>query len=329
MTRGLATGLLVSLATVALFLLLLEGAVRLIIDDGMQYDLEMWKYARELKVRSEDSRLGHQHAANRSAKLMGVDVAINSLGLRNAEISQTKPASTQRILMLGDSLTFGWGVPQRQTTSWWVESLLNGDEEVPRYQVVNAGVGNYNTEMSVEYYRQNGHLLDPDLVVLNYFINDAEVTPRPPKLGSFLGWSAANAYFYGRFDAVARMLLGRESWSDYYRLLYREEAPGWQATRQSIEDLAEMTRAQGTPLLLVNYPELRNLATYPFTDVSAKIERVAAAHGVLFLDLLASVQELDPRDLWVSVEDPHPNGKANAHFAAAMTESIRQILSTS
>jgi hypothetical protein len=57
----------------------LELVVRLVLDDGMQYDLEMSKYALELKQVSTDPLLRHAHPPNRHATLMGaVDFRTNS-----------------------------------------------------------------------------------------------------------------------------------------------------------------------------------------------------------------------------------------------------------
>jgi hypothetical protein len=74
--------LMVSLAISFLFV---ELAVRLVIDDGMQYDLEMWKYARAAKQISAIEGVGHEHQPNVSVRLMGVEVRINTAKLRNSE----------------------------------------------------------------------------------------------------------------------------------------------------------------------------------------------------------------------------------------------------
>src|SRR5215468_1873325 len=92
--------LLVSLAVAAGGLELLT---RFVVDDGMQYDLEMWKYAREIKQVSADPLIGHEHAPNRQARLMGVDFRTNSQGLRDREFTYERPPGKLRIVMLGDS----------------------------------------------------------------------------------------------------------------------------------------------------------------------------------------------------------------------------------
>ena len=62
-----------------------EAYVSLAVDDGMQFDLEMWRYSRYLKRVSANPAIGHEHAAGSSAHLMGADVAISSQGLRDRD----------------------------------------------------------------------------------------------------------------------------------------------------------------------------------------------------------------------------------------------------
>src|SRR6202051_3211306 len=149
-----------------------ELFVRLVVDDGVQFDLEMWKYARDVKQIATDPLIGHAHRPNAQARLMGVDVKINSKGLRDREIPYERAPSTVRILMLGDSFTEGWGVPFDQTFSKRIERLFAA-RGTPA-EVINAGVGNYNTVMEVNYFLGEGFKYRPDIVVLNYIPNDAE-----------------------------------------------------------------------------------------------------------------------------------------------------------
>ena len=135
---------LVGLAFTAAFT---ELAVRLLVDDGMQFDLEMWKYARDVKVVSSDPLLGHEHGPDRKARLMGTQVETNSRGQRDREIPFEREHGILRIAMVGDSLTEGWGVPVESTSSKRLERLY-GDAGV-KAEVVNLGVGNWNTVQEV------------------------------------------------------------------------------------------------------------------------------------------------------------------------------------
>ena len=89
--------------------LLGEAAARIIASNGMRYDIEMTKYAKQLKRKSTIVGLRYEHVPNSEADLMGVNVKINSVGLRDYEYPFEKNDSTLRILVLGDSQTFGWG----------------------------------------------------------------------------------------------------------------------------------------------------------------------------------------------------------------------------
>ena len=106
--------ILQDLATIGLAVLVFAVAVelttRLVIDDGFEFDLEMWKYANALKRVSDIPGIGHEHRPNQTARLMGVDVSINAQAIRDTEYPHIKPPGSTRILMLGDSVTLGWGV---------------------------------------------------------------------------------------------------------------------------------------------------------------------------------------------------------------------------
>ncbi|MEE2688022.1 MAG: SGNH/GDSL hydrolase family protein [Pseudomonadota bacterium] len=312
--------ILTVLVSTILVLVFLETCVRLMLDDGMQYDLEMWKYARQMKRVSSVAEAGHEHIPGVTARLMGVDVQINSTGQRNPEVSMPKPDDTFRILMLGDSLTFGWGVPEYKTLSRRLERTLSkalrGDRRV---SVVNAGVGNYNAKMQTAWLLAEGDKYEPDMVILNYFINDAEITP-VRQGGVFREYSAAFVYFWGRIDILQRRYLGKPDWRQYYRSLYAKKAEGWRDTERAFAKLSEYANRRAIPLLVVNYPEIRELSPYPFGGVSAQIANLANKHRLPYLDLLASVVDQRPETLWVSPEDAHPNGKAFKLFSDAISD---------
>ena len=303
-------------------LLLLELATRYVLDDGRNFDIEMWKYASDIKRVSDIPELGHEHTPNTEGFYMGVPVTINSMGLRNDEISLAKPDGVVRILMLGDSVTFGWGVLQNDTVAAKLQELLNATPGATSIEVINSGVGNYNTVQEITYFLSRGIELDPDIVVLNYFINDAEPTPQRHN-SSILEHSYLAVFAMGRIDALMRTYFGKEDWKDYYAGLYRPDAPGWQAALKSMDDLIAYTQANGIRLLIANYPELHQLDPYPFEKVTAAVEEVATSHGVAFVDLLPSVVPLVPETLWVSPEDAHPNAVATDRFADALAETLR------
>ena len=296
-----------------------ELACRTVVNSGMQYDIEMWKYAVQLKRIAADPAIGHEHVPNTSAHLMGADVTINSHGLRNREVPLAKPPGVTRIMMLGDSIVFGWGVKADATLPVQLERDLTAGGFGP-VDVINTGVGNYNTAMEVEYFLTAGAAFSPDIVVLNYFINDAEPTPTY----STVPWVARHFYAYavsgGAWDTFKRMLLGGPDWRAYYAGLYDDQRRGWMVAQASLKRLADYCHSHGIRLVLANIPELREVGHYSFADINQRIAGLAAANGMEYVDLLPAVSAEDPATLWVTPPDPHPNAKAGALMARRLAD---------
>jgi len=66
-----------------------------------------------------------------------VKTTTNSLGLRGKEITLEKPSGYKRILVLGDSFTFGLYVSDEETYPAVLEKLLTGQGH--KVEVINAG----------------------------------------------------------------------------------------------------------------------------------------------------------------------------------------------
>ena len=289
----------------------------------MQYDLEMWKYASRVKIVSDDPLIGHEHRPNADAVLMGVRVTTNDAGLRNENVPVVKRPGGYRVIMLGDSVLFGWGVKQDETVSARLQSEWHGAGR--DIEVINAGDGNYNTIMEVELFLKRLAQYKPDMIVLNYFINDPE--PVPSHTTNLIERNSEAWVFYSsRLDIVKRELeVGRGTdWRDYYNGLYDDarNPGGWNAVTAWIGKLAAYCKGNNIRLLIVNYPELHILRPYPFPQVGARLSALAAELELPYLDLLNSVQDQNPVDLWVTKPDPHPNGRAHDLYAAAIRQWI-------
>ena len=218
-------------ATMLLLAGFLEVALRLIFARSLDFSMEMWKYAVSLKQPVPDPRLSFVHRPNSTAFLMGVQFSINSMGLRDREFPREKPPGVYRIVWLGDSTTLGWGVPLSGTAPKILERELNAAGH-GRFEVLNAGVGNYNTVQEVEHYLTIDRSFHPDLVILEYFINDAESVPRERSVG-LLGRSYLAAFALSHFDGALRVAGLRPRWREYYASLYRDGSPGLEAAKDA------------------------------------------------------------------------------------------------
>jgi len=212
---------LVLLASSLVFTLLVtEASLRIAFYHSKDFAMEMWKYAVQLKQPVSNPDLSFLHVPNRHAFLMGVDVDMNSQGLRDYEYSFSKSPETYRIMMLGDSTTLGWGVPLEVTVPKLLERELSEGRTpgIDRLEALNAGVGNYNTVQEVAYYETIGKAFDPDFVILMFFINDPEPVPRERKR-LFVDRSYLVAFVTSRFDNLLPLLRKRPQWQSYYASL--------------------------------------------------------------------------------------------------------------
>lgn len=304
-----------------------ELLVRALFHRSMDYQMEMWKYAVRIKAPSDVPGLHFEHAPNASEHLMGVELRTNDLGFRGGPIDPEKPDDVFRIAVAGDSLTLGWGAAEADTFVVRLAQLLQaqpppGFSSDVRFETFNLGVGNYNTTQEVTRLEARGLPLDPDLIVLAYYINDAEPTAQPGE-DPFLAFSYLYVFLTTRLGAASTR--NAPNYADYYRGLYGDDRPGWLATRAAIARLGELSRERGIPAVLFILPELHVLEhEYPFEDVHARVLAAAAEADLPAVDLLEVFRGFAPEeDLWVSPTDAHPNGLAHGMIAEGMHRALQ------
>lgn len=329
--RSLVPELVLLVATVLLCCLALEAGLRIVYRHSHDFSMEMWKYAVALKRPVSNPDLSFAHAPGKSAFLMGVPVSINSHGLRDREFSQTKAAGVYRIVTLGDSTTFGWGVPESQTVAKILEREMNrsGLAGYRSVEVLNAGVGNYDTVQEYNHYLTFDRAFHPDLVILEYFINDPEPVPSEKRMW-LLGSSYLAAFVASRYDATLRYLGVLPNWESYYSNLYSDRNPGYARAKDALVKLANATRADHARLLVTILPELHQInASYPFAQEQQGIKDVLARNQIPCIDLLDGLRNHGPEQtLWVTPADDHPNGKANSLIVAQIKPWIVQQAAT-
>jgi lysophospholipase L1-like esterase len=101
-----------------------------------------------------------------------VTVRTNGLGLRGAPASAGKPEGVFRVLVLGDSFAFGFGVEDDASFPAALARALPPPPGFERVEVLNAGVAGWSADQYLLFLETRGFALAPDLVLLAVTEND-------------------------------------------------------------------------------------------------------------------------------------------------------------
>jgi lysophospholipase L1-like esterase len=102
----------------------------------------------------------------------GVRYTVNADGFRDLLYARPKPPGTYRILLLGHSVAFGWAVAMEESYPKVLEAKLAETGEEPRIEILNASVCAYNAYSEAALFAEVGASFQPDLVVVEFGIND-------------------------------------------------------------------------------------------------------------------------------------------------------------
>jgi lysophospholipase L1-like esterase len=264
------------------------------------------------------------------ARLSGTPSA-NMFGFRSAYEQVEKPRGTFRVLVLGDSYT--WGDKIAHTDSTWpaqLESLLREQYGGRRVEVVNAAMRGYTTFNEVEVLNRIGWQFQPDLVVLQWFRNDA--FPSWPGLGragaailgtphilpvrlrsGALGRSALLAFLEHQLRAIVL--------SPDYGSLYEDGARGWIQMQSSFADLGRAAEQASVPALVVLAPALHpgqwDATSHPDRQIHQKVRTAAEDSRLHVLDLTSAFADagLPGVHWWATPYDSHPGVEAHRLIA--------------
>lgn len=326
--REIVFKLLFLLIAVTLTLAGGEVAIRVISSKTLIYNIEMVKYAKALKKPDPKGEVSHVHVPSRSAHLMGADITLNSLGQRSRELEPKKPG-TRRVLVFGSSITMGWGVPADKVFTSVVEEKLNTTKPfgpATTFEMVNSGIGNYNTYFQYKLFQNQYPVVKPDMVVIQYFISDVE----PRSMGRnnwLLKHSFLADYFFDRFGHIQFKVAGnRKDLLTHYSDFYKDDNDAWKQTQQYLASILDTTRKDGVPFLVMVIPDIHDLSPgSPYRDLYAKMEAAFKKLEIPVVNTFDTFQKKfgdDVSKLWIQSDDPHPNAAGHALMAETLSDYL-------
>lgn len=302
-----------------------------------------------------DAALGWRLRPGIDAEWFGAPVSINAAGLRGAPPANPRVPGAERVLVLGDSVVFGFRIGEGEGT---LPERLQADLRAATgrpVEVLNAGVGGWSPWQEDAWLRARGDELAPDVVILGFVLNDVVEKLSLERFGgdevSFqlrharptgvAGWVRATAW-YALVHELAARLRGERSAREgaqerellsVYDLMLRPDdadvAQAWDLTLPNVASVAAWCRERGVKFLVTVFPYTIQLEDPDARRWDAPQRRLAAAlreQGVALVDPLPALRAAMRREGWtqydVYLDAVHPSPLGDRVFAEQLSAEL-------
>ncbi len=296
-----------------------------------------------LFITSDIPGLGYTMRSTFDGHVYGTSLRTNNYGLRGSIGMMRRPLpETSRVLCLGDSICFGYGVQEAQTFPCLLQEKMTSGE------VINAGVPGYNASQSVVWLREVGFDLAPDAVVFVYVPNDPEsVRPLseegyllPAKTDPWvteskqplrvLQWLGQWSHFFAFGDALTapRLASGKaqiERVVSYFNHGVFEQ-PGWEACQASLRELGDLCRERHIPVIVGIHPILMAWKQYPFKDHERRVEEACSEAGLLTVNLRSAYSAFPAGRVKLHPQDGHPGELGHRIMSDVLAAQLAVLL---
>jgi lysophospholipase L1-like esterase len=267
-------------------------------------------------------------------RFQGAEIKVNARGFRGRPAFLAPEPGSIRIVGIGDSIAFGWGVRDDETfLSYLRRRFRHEHPDGPRLDVVNLGVPGYNTHQEVEAFVTRGISYHPDLVVLFLCDNDDQLPnfvrkADPYTLRRSYVWDLLVARFrilgrampLPRLEETSKAARGTRLWRGSDPVLVPrtyQHMVGVEAVERALRRLSEFCQARGIPVVYAGTggvldervaPLARELGFVVVNGINDRVEAYLQRTG------------LETTALQVSRGDPHPNPEGHALIGASLYE---------
>ena len=265
-----------------------------------------------------DPVLGWRNIPNWSATTKNRQLTINSHGLRDREYEYEKPHDCQRILVLGDSYVWGYGVSDQEVFTEVLES--NFQQASRKIQVINTGVSGWGTDQQLLYLVRDGLKYQPDIVLLAFFIvND-------PKNNMCSVQYGINKPVFMNLNLQIRNLPVPRKPPDDLDKGIRTKANGYDLTVRIIEEIANRCGEAGAELVIMKFgrfvfPDHPDMDEHE-ADIVERISRLKDKALYLDLDDAFDNRSITPEQLVAGNDDGHWNAFGHRIVAAIVQEFL-------
>jgi lysophospholipase L1-like esterase len=250
----------------------------------------------------------------------GVTWEVNEDGFRGNLVPGQKPPGKKRLLFLGSSVTFGWGVPADKVFPELVRKGLEASFSGVAFESLNAGVPGYSSFQGLQYLKWIFPRYEPDVVVAEFGINDGTMAvgkadkawqPGPwdairPAIRNS-GWGRLMLKVFGSFikgpDVVNRRQTRRQAQQNFYRMsvtgTMTRVVP--EDFRANLDKMAALCREQGA-LFFVLIPNIFN--EYGNKEL-LPVVNILTPHAIPVFDVLSALSPQELESMFLPYDEGH------------------------
>jgi lysophospholipase L1-like esterase len=256
----------------------------------------------------------------------------NAHGLRDRDRPAKQPC-TKRVLVMGDSYTWGYAVAEDEAYPQTAERLLKARGR-PDIEVINAGIPDYNSRQERALLAQLMPIYQPDAVFLAYVVNDAEPStamPVPPEET----YRHSRSWFLTEFaEKLNRRMFRRrvlpsakDNVGSNYLDGFEEGSVKWRDSREAIREMRDMSAAAGIPFTVLILPDVTQDLDdrYTWRTIHDAVSRWGRELNIPTFDLRKELSDRDHQTLLVPW-DGHPNAEAHTAFATFLVTKVLEQL---
>lgn len=268
-------------------------------------------------------------------------VHVNSQGTRGAEFTPVKPPNTIRVVSLGDSKTFGWGLGDSETYSSLLEEMLQKQAGQQRkVEIINAGVNAYSYGQMLAYFRQVALRYSPDMVIIgdaNLWTQFSE-NSSPEFVRQFMNRVRLKNFLrrFAAYHYVVEVKL-REIYATQRTrfipvdpkqdMLFKEQQQQDPDAffRTAIEGLCGLAISNKVKPVLLYMPTLTDLKT---GETNRALRAKALVHHTMGVPLVDVTPEIMPKaeSLYLEADPVHFNVTGNQIIARKLFETVAKML---
>lgn len=287
-----------------------------------------------------DPAIGHWMEPDQRSFNHSEPLSVNSVGIRGPDYPRRAPTGTLRVLAIGDSQTFGNGLPRGDTWPALLEAELRGTSRGPRWEVLNGGLSGTDTWQHERMLERLARSYAFDAVVLGFYPNDVTAIyrlgfpeQRTNTLLKRVGYvfkRSALATIISR--SYRRLFTARWHKDREQRILAGEPDPsvelGWKQVETSLAAIKARVEQLGVRLLVLVIPRRDQVAApVPPIAYNTRIADVASRLGIPVVDPLAALREAHAThgdELFIAW-DGHNARAANVVLARELAPQLRKL----